>query len=163
MTVLIKLSNTQRQILEHAARQPGGKLDWFPDTVKGGARGAVLDALLHRALISSDGDGWRVAADGFAALGLPCPECVVLPAEPPQRRARDNSKQSQVIAMLQRPEGATTGQIGTATGWRPETVRGMLSGTLRKKLGLIITSSKEPGGERVYRIAEPQHQRKDIP
>jgi len=67
-------------------------------------------------------------------------------------RTRDNSKQAQVIALLRRPEGATIVQICTLTGWLPHTVRGTFAGSFKKKLGLDITSTKEQGGERVYRI-----------
>jgi len=69
------------------------------------------------------------------------------------RRTRAHSKQAQVIAMLQRPEGATLRQIMDTTGWQAHTVRGTLAGALKKKLGLTIVSEKSPGGERVYRLA----------
>jgi hypothetical protein len=59
-----------------------------------------------------------------------------------------------VIAMLRRPEGATVGEVVSATGWQRHTVRGVFSGTLKKKLRLTIGSAKEERG-RVYRIAEP--------
>jgi hypothetical protein len=67
-------------------------------------------------------------------------------------RTRADSKQALVIALLQRPEGATIAQIMDATGWQQHTVRGTLAGTLKKRLGLTIESSKEAGGQRVYRI-----------
>ena len=76
-------------------------------------------------------------------------------------RTRDNSKQAEVIRMLQRPEGATIGQICAATGWQAHTVRGTFAGALKKKLGLTIVSEKIEGptgtpgaGQRLYRIAE---------
>jgi len=72
-------------------------------------------------------------------------------AEP--RRTRADSKQAQVVAMLQRPEGATVRQIMETTGWQAHTVRGTLAGALKKKLGLTIVSEKSQGGERVYRLA----------
>ena len=68
-------------------------------------------------------------------------------------RTRENSKQAEVIRMLQRPEGATIGQICTATGWQAHTVRGTFAGAFKKKLGLNIVSDKPKGGERIYRIA----------
>lgn len=73
--------------------------------------------------------------------------------EPPVKRTRANSKQAQVIALLQRPEGTTITQICEATGWQSHTVRGTFAGAFKKKLGLEITSSKEAGSERIYRIA----------
>jgi hypothetical protein len=54
--------------------------------------------------------------------------------------------------MLRMPAGATISQIAKAFGWQPHTVRGVLSGALKKKLGLVVKSSKPEGGERVYRI-----------
>ena len=59
-----------------------------------------------------------------------------------------------LIAMLRRPEGATIAQVIEATGWQPHTVRGAISGALKKKRGLEVTSEKNEGGERVYRIAQ---------
>ena len=72
-----------------------------------------------------------------------------LPEPEPQSDAKRPSKQDAVIAMLRRPEGATV-----ATGWQRHTVRGVFSGTLKKKLGLTLDSGQEERG-RVYRIAEP--------
>ena len=51
------------------------------------------------------------------------------------------------------PEGATVDEVASATGWQRHTVRGVFSGTLKKKLRLTIASAKEERG-RVYRIAE---------
>ena len=72
----------------------------------------------------------------------------------PDPDAKRPSKQDAVIAMLRRPEGATVDEVVSATGWQRHTVRGVFSGTLKKKLGLTLASAKEERG-RVYRIAEP--------
>ena len=74
-----------------------------------------------------------------------------LPEPEPSNRP---SKQDAVIAMLRRPEGATVEEVASATGWQRHTVRGVFSGTLKKKLRLSLASAKEERG-RVYRIAEP--------
>ena len=71
----------------------------------------------------------------------------------PQSDDKHPSKQDAVIAMLRRPEGATVDEVANATGWQRHTVRGVFSGTLKKKLGLTVASAKEERG-RVYRIAE---------
>jgi hypothetical protein len=71
-------------------------------------------------------------------------------ASPAQSRP---SKQAEVIALLRRPEGATVAEVAAATGWQPHTVRGLFSGTLKKKLGLALGSVREERG-RIYRIAE---------
>lgn len=65
---------------------------------------------------------------------------------------RAGTKQAQIIAMLQRPEGATVAEIVAATGWLSHTVRGSISGTLGKKLGLVVNSTKAASRGRVYSI-----------
>lgn len=158
-----QLSASQQQILNHAAVNTDGKLVWFPETLKGGARKKVLDSLFNRALITTDGTQWFVAAEGYEALGMTRRAPITMaaldaviesaeasPAAKP--RTRDNSKQAQVIAMLKRAEGATITQICEATGWKSHTVRGTFAGAFKKKLGLEITSNKADGSERTYRI-----------
>ena len=112
---------------------------------------------------------WCVAAEGYDALGKPRPapargpimlaalNAVIANAEAAQTeaakpRTREGSKQAQVIAVVQRPEGATISPMCVATGWQQHTLRGTLAGSLKKKPGLTIDSSKESGGERVYHI-----------
>ncbi len=65
---------------------------------------------------------------------------------------RAGTKQATLIALLRAPNGATMEAIIAATGWLPNTARGVMSGALGKKLGLIVTSVKEGDGARVYRI-----------
>ena len=62
------------------------------------------------------------------------------------------SKQAQLIALLQRPSGGTLAQMTSLTGWQPHSVRGVISGVLRKRLGLTV-SSEVQDGSRIYRIA----------
>ena len=70
MTTTIKLTDTQHQVLTHAADQPEGRLNWFPEGVKGGARQKVIAGLFNKALITSNGgQDWFVAAEGYDALG----------------------------------------------------------------------------------------------
>ncbi len=71
--------------------------------------------------------------------------------KPPQRA---ESKQSQLIAMLKQPDGATIAEIAKSLEWQPHTVRGALAGALKKKLGLNIQSEKVDDRGRVYRLAE---------
>ena len=166
-----QLTVTQHAVLAHAIHHSDGKLDWFPDNIKGGARKKVLDGLFNRALITTNGSVWFVAAEGYDALGCARPAPAPLAADPEieaavtaaeatwaqertdtKPRTRENSKQATVIQMLRRPEGATVKQLCEATGWQAHTVRGTFAGAFKKKLGLTIVSDKPQGGERVYRI-----------
>jgi hypothetical protein len=82
------------------------------------------------------------------------------PAEKPTPRA--GTKQAQMIEMLKRPEGATLEQIAAATGWQHHTIRGAISGALKKKLGLTVEATRirkvgpnktgAKGSSTVYRI-----------
>jgi hypothetical protein len=129
----------------------------------------------------SDEIEYRLTAEGYAAVGRECELPAPIPADPeietaavaveaewvpdhaepdPQPvaverkpRTRENSKQAAVVAMLQRPEGATIAQICAFTGWQVHTVRGTFAGAFKKNFGLTITSEKRPGNERVYRAA----------
>jgi hypothetical protein len=66
--------------------------------------------------------------------------------------ARAGSKQSILVELLSRRDGASIAEAVRATGWQPHSVRGAISGTLKKKLGLAITSDKVEGRGRIYRI-----------
>lgn len=148
----MKLTDTQTLILNTAIQSPDGRLSWFPDNLKGGARDKVLGSLLRQGLIQIDGESHRVTDLAYEALGLTVPPASAEPIKAAPR-TRENTKQAQIIAMLQRPEGATISQIVEATGWQPHTVRGTFAGAFKKKLGLTLSSSKDEHGQRVYRVA----------
>ena len=67
------LTPAQHFILAAAIEHTDGRIERFPDNIKGGARSKVLDGLFNRALITPNGEGWRVAAEGYDALGAPRP------------------------------------------------------------------------------------------
>lgn len=70
----------------------------------------------------------------------------------PAAEVRD-SKQARLIARLRKLPGATIDQMMTLTGWQAHTVRGAISGVLRKKMGLNVTCGKAgESGERLYSI-----------
>ncbi len=69
---------------------------------------------------------------------------------------RPGTKQALMIDLLKRKKGATIEKIVAATGWQPHSVRGAISGTLKKKLGLMVTSEKPDDGPRRYRIVAPK-------
>ena len=62
------------------------------------------------------------------------------------------SKTNQVLELLKWPDGVTAKELMKTTGWQAHSVRGFLSGTVGKKMGLTVTSSKSEDGERSYPI-----------
>ncbi len=66
--------------------------------------------------------------------------------------ARRGTKQAILIEMLKRSKGATIADMAAKTGWQTHSVRGAISGTLKKKLGLAVTSERVGDGPRRYRI-----------
>jgi len=66
--------------------------------------------------------------------------------------ARDGSKTARILELLKQPGGVTSKELMKATGWLPHSVRGFLSGTVGKKMGLTVTSTKAEDGERTYSI-----------
>jgi hypothetical protein len=73
-------------------------------------------------------------------------------AGPAKPEARDGSKTAKILDLLKRPGGVTSKELMKATGWQPHSVRGFLSGTVGKKLGLPVRSVKGEDGERSYSV-----------
>ena len=155
-----KLSPAQSLLLRAAARRPDGQVI-PPDNLRGGARAKVLTALLQRGWIEPADDGYSLTEAGYAAIGhqRPAPpddvqsvdaidDLQLLEGIP----IRPCTKLAALVMALRRPQGATSLQLMLATGWQPHTVRGAISGMLRKKLGLTVVSEKADDGERTYRI-----------
>jgi len=65
---------------------------------------------------------------------------------------RGNTKKAIVLELLRRKEGAMIAEIAKATEWQNHSIRGFLSGTVSKKMGLALESVKNEAGERTYRI-----------
>jgi len=75
------------------------------------------------------------------------------PASDKAPAARQGTKQALLIDLIGRKTGATIGEIVEATGWQAHSVRGAISGTLKKKLGLAVVSETVQDRGRVYRLA----------
>jgi Protein of unknown function (DUF3489) len=94
------------------------------------------------------------------ARATSAPEAAGEPSAKPTPRT--GTKQAQMIEMLKRAEGATVEQIAAATGWQHHTIRGAISGALKKKLGLTVEATRTrevgpnktgaKGSSTVYRI-----------
>ena len=168
----IQLSDAQAVILSTACAREDGAVFPVTASLKGGAVGNVCKSLLKQGLIEEIGATdlntvWRHDEErgpitlratrlAYSTLGItdepgetPPPET---PTAPVQRRK--GTKQETLIEMLRAEGGATIDEIVAETGWLSHTVRGAMSGALKKKLGLTITSEKIDGRGRAYMIAD---------
>ena len=160
MEALPKLSPAQALLLRTATRRADGRVI-PPETLRGGARVKVLAALLQRGWIEPADDGHVLTDAGYAAIGQQRP---VLQDDVQPMDATDDlqllegipvrpgTKLAALVMALRRPQGATNLQLMVATGWQPHTMRGAISGMLRKKLGLNVVLAHNGSGERVYRV-----------
>jgi len=75
-----------------------------------------------------------------------------VPTKPPAL-ARRGTKTAKILALLRRPTGASLPELRKATGWQAHSVRGFLSGAVKKKMGLRIDAVSRDDGERAYHVA----------
>ena len=147
------LSSFQQTLLESAAASEAG----VPaDTTD---RRSAASLIKRGYLISIPRTGQpsllAITQAGREATGQPvAPALLLTPLPSALAAAPVASKTTTLRALLERPVGATVPQMTEATGWLPHSVRGFIAGTLKKKLGLTVTSDKSEAG-RVYRIVEP--------
>lgn len=170
------LTDTQTLILSAASQRDDHIALPLPSHLRGGAATKVVQTLIIKGFLEEvDADlrkgepVWRETGDGhgvmliatdagLAAIGVE-PEAAkaeTAPQEPCKKRTpRASTKQAQLIDMLSAPDGATIAEIATALAWAPHTCRGAMSGALKKRLGLTITSRTDEQRGRVYRIENP--------
>ena len=176
---MLKLTETQTIILSAGAKRPDNIALPLPKGLAGAAaKMSVTKMIEHGWLQEVDANLrwgeplWRETGDGHGttlvvtdaglrAIGI---EPVLVKtmtaihkhaAEPPSPKLpmpRTGTKQAMLISLLQAPEGATMEAIIAATQWLPHTARGAMSGALGKKLGLVVTSEKDPVRGRVYKL-----------
>ena len=160
METLLKLSPAQSLLLRTAARRPDGRVI-PPDTLRGGARVKVLTSMLQRGWIEPADGGHTLTSAGYAAIGQqrPIPPDDVQPMDTTDDLQllegipiRPGTKLAALVMALRHPQGATSLQLMLDTGWQQHTVRGAISGMLRKKLGLNVVLAHNESGERVYRV-----------
>ncbi len=163
MTVQAKLTDTQTAVLKAAASRPDRNIEPLPSTLRGGARTKVIEGLLVRGLITESEGGHRLTDTGYAAVGKlrPVPKGVQQMDSPDaltKREAtaptiRSGTKLAAIIDAMRHPGGATIAQLMARTGWQTHTVRGAISGMVRKRLGYEVVTKKDTNGQRTYRIA----------
>ena len=174
-----KLTDTQILILSRAANRSNNLALPLPDGLHGAAAKMSVSNMIARGWLeevdtdmrkgeplwreTSDGHGTTLVVTdaGMLAVGI---EPVVVKtmaavrqhaveastAKPPTPRS--GTKQAEVIALLERPEGASIAEIVEMTGWLPHTTRGVISGALKKKLSLPVASEKIQGRGTVYTL-----------
>ncbi|AMY71312.1 DUF3489 domain-containing protein [Frigidibacter mobilis] len=176
---MTNLTETQSIILAAGAKRPANIALPLPKGLAGAAAKMTVTRMIDQGLLHEvDADPrcgeplWRETGDGrgttlmvteagLLAIGI---EPVVVQTMVAVRRRqvetpaqkqpaqRAGTKQAILIAMLQKPEGATIAELAAATGWQAHTVRGAMSGVLKKKLGLPISAKKVEGSGTVYKL-----------
>lgn len=173
---MAKLTDKQLVILNAAGTRDSGLLLPLPKSLRlnAGAASTVLKSLIKRGLIkerrAKRGEAsWREDDDGNAltlivtvaglkAIGIEPDATSAKPKSsknhmvPGAKAARSGTKQAALIALLSRKQGATIEEASKVTGWQAHSVRGAISGTIKKKLCHTVTSEKIEGRGRVYRI-----------
>ena len=176
---MTKLTETQTIILSAGAQRPENIALPLPKGLAGAAAKMAVAKMIERGWLqevdanlrrgeplwreTGDGHGTTLVVTdaGLLAIGIepataktmsaarirPKTEPVVTPPTP-----RAGTKQALLIDLLKEPQGTTMAEIIAATQWLAHTARGAMSGALGKKLGLAVTSAKEDGRGRVYRI-----------
>jgi len=135
---------------ETSAAAPAAEADTGATPAEAGVQ--AVEGPAHRSEAANAPRPTKRKAKGKAAKAAPAAKPI----------PRAGTKQALMIELLERREGATVEQIAAATGWQHHTVRGAISGALKKKLGLNIEATRTrevgpnnagaKGGATVYRI-----------
>jgi hypothetical protein len=142
MTV-IKLTATQKIILEAAVSRENRAILPLPKNINGGAAKKVINSLVNKGLAQFDKDDvLNITDDGYHAIGKELSKPESNTEAKPARKLRQGTKQAKIIQLLQRPEGVTIEQIIEVSDWKPHSIRGFLAGTIKKKLGFALISTR---------------------
>jgi hypothetical protein len=95
---------------------------------------------------------WRETGDGHGTTLVATDAGLLAVGVEPVVAIRSGTKQAQIITLLQRPQGAVISELVAETGWLAHSVRGVISGALKKKLCLPVTSGKVDGRGTVYKL-----------
>ncbi len=164
-TTMTKLTSLQKTLLEGAASTDDGFIGDTSSLDEAKTKAAVKALINAGQLISSPVEGQAstlmITSAGRNAIGLgtvvmpePAARVIDAPAvaEAAAGVAEPKGKLGLVIALLRQPQGTTVEAMMAATGWQAHSVRGALSGAIKKGRGLTVLSEKSEGG-RVYRVA----------
>ncbi|MBL4721655.1 MAG: DUF3489 domain-containing protein [Alphaproteobacteria bacterium] len=163
-----RLTDSQLVILSAAAKRDSGAILPLPKSLKAnkGAAANTIRSLIKRGLIAERRANakdavWREEGEtrlmlcmtdkGLAAIGV---EPVKTPANTDHtaKPTRARSKQTILIDLLNRTDGASIDELRSALGWQAHSIRGAIAGAIKKKLGYAVLSEKHPARGRVYHI-----------
>lgn len=143
---MTKLNTAQRDRLGEAAKADDGAID-----AEGVAKPTITSLIRHGMIVSVPQpecpSRLMITEAGRIAVGVPA----IAPSPPAKPEAK--GKIGTVIELLRRPQGASVEAMMKATGWQAHSVRGAMSGAIKKERGLAVTSEKTDAG-RIYRIVE---------
>ena len=167
----VKLTATQTTVLKAAANRPDGNIEPLPSNLRGGARAKVIEGLFARGLIVDVNGHYRLTDAGYTAVGKQRPASndvakrdaadalakrdpidVIQKLESMPPTIRSGTKLAAIIDAMRNPDGATIAQMMADTGWQAHSVRGAISGMVRKRLGCEVITEKGADGQRAYRI-----------
>ncbi len=174
---MTKLNDTQLVILSAASRRRDFSVYPLPRSIKRGDGPKLLKQLLTNNLIEEteavgDAPVWRqhedgygvtliLADGGFKALGVEreataesSREANKASAKSEKTDSKAGSKQSRLVELLRHKNGASIDEIAQSFNWLPHTARAAITVTVKRKLGLGVSSERIDGRGRVYRIAQ---------
>jgi hypothetical protein len=142
----IVLNPTQTAVLTHAIDHTQGKIEWFPENIKGGARQKVIEGLFKRAMIiGSDGD-WQVTAEACDALGRERPgqRATAETATPTGKKMPKVARKTERKAAKPTPDATASGDGETPA---PRTRE-------NSKQAQVIAMLKRPEGATIQQVCE---------
>jgi hypothetical protein len=141
----MQLTPAQHAILAYAIEHTAGKIEWFPDNIKGGARTKVLEALFNKALITRDSTDCFVAAEGYDALGRARPKPATLHPDPEVEAAVAAAEAQWVKSAAQEKQDAAKRLLKVGVEGKPRT-------RANSKQAQVIEMLRRPEGATINQI-----------
>lgn len=149
---MIKLSKSQTEILTAALQSSDGSIDQ-PEGSGRAVGNLIKQGLMLRTSSGKGPSRISITDDGRAAVSPPAALVDDKAAAQTPKPVVPKGKIGTLVELLRRPGGATVEVMMAATGWQAHSVRGAMSGAVKKGLGLNVASEKSEAG-RIYRILE---------